>query len=525
MTRRDLESRVQDLVDGKLAPDERAALLAEIGRDPALLEIYWGYVVLDCAFARLSRSGAFLRAEQAVITETDLRGRRKRHFRWSLAAAAAVLALIAVPLHLMFARNAPPTVTLRLSPGSVLDVSHAMAKMESPADTLMPGSRAKLDQGTFELTFASGVRAIVRGPADLTLHDRGNLFMQTGTAWFHVPAECAGFKVQTPGMTVTDLGTEFGMRTRPDSLDEVHVFRGKVEARASYGVRAAATLTANMARAAGVVGHLSEIPPDPAHFLTTLPASLPHLHWSFDDEARSATAGGSHPAAGGGTSRFAGLDDPAAFVGVAGRFGQALAATGAFAEARSGWTGVEGALPRTVAHWLKLGPGGPSAQQLVGWGTHSLTPFNPNPAFLTYLRRIKVGTVAGVSFGAYCLDGTTPLADDRWHHFAVVYTGRELADGRPELFCYLDGRAEPMTPGYRTDIGSPHAPGAYSIATKLSVAEAIPVTLFPRDWCGDGRSSNMPLALDELYIFEAALDETQVLSLYQRNEIQQQPNP
>jgi hypothetical protein len=35
----------------------------------------------------------------------------------------------------------------------------------------------------------------------------------------------------------------------------------------------------------------------------------------------------------------------------------------------------------------------------------------------------------------------------------------------------------------------------------------------------------MPLALDELYIFEAALDETQVLSLYQRNEIQQQPNP
>lgn len=523
MTRRDLESRIQDLVDGNLAPDERAALLAEIGRDPALLEIYWGYVVLDCAFARLSRSGAFLRAEQAVITETDLRGRRKRHFRWSLAAAAAVLALIVVPLHLIFSRNAPPTVTLRLSPGSVLDVSHAMAKKESPADTLLPGSRAKLDQGTVELAFASGVRAIVRGPADLTLHDGGNLFMQSGTAWFQVPPKAVGFKVQTPGMTVTDLGTEFGVRTRPDSLDEVHVFRGKVEARTSYGVKAAATLTADMARAAGVVGHLSEIPSDPAHFLTTLPASLPHLHWSFDDGPQSATAGGSHPAAGGRAGRLAGLDDPQAFRGGEGRFGQALATTGALAEARSGWTGVEGAAPRTIAHWIKLQPGGQGsvvAQPIVGWGSHTLTPFNPNPAFLTFLWHTRAGTVAGVSFGAYYLMGTTPLDDGRWHHFAVVCSGRSSPDGKPELACYLDGRPEAMNPAFRTDVLSPNTPDTLAIQTLASVPGSIPLTLFPRDWSDDRRSHNLPLALDELYIFGATLSEAQVKQLYLNNRIE-----
>ena len=527
MTRRDNESRIQNLVDGNLAPDERAALLAEIGRDPALLDIYWGYVLLECAFARLSSSNASLRTEPTVITETTLRSRRKSHIRWSLAAVAA-LALVAVPLHLIFSRNPPPTASFRVSPGSILNVSHiATGKDAPPPGTLMPGSRAKLEQGTLELTFASGVRSIVRGPADLTVQNKGRLSMQNGNAWFLVPAGAEGFQVQTPGMTVTDLGTEFGVRTRPYSRDEVHVFKGKVEAMAQDSVEPAAPFTTGMARAAGEDGQLSEISPDRGYFLTNLPDSLPHLHWSFDDGPRSATAGGSHPAAGRGTSRLAGIDDPAAFVGVDGRFGKALAATGVFAEARSGWAGVEGAAPRTIAHWLKLGPGGPAAQQLVGWGTHALTPFNPNPAFLTYLRRIPVGTVAGVSFGAYCPDGTTNLADDQWHHFAVVYTGRALPDGRPELFCYLDGRAEPMTPSYRTDIGSPLAPGAYSIATKLSVAEAIPVTLFPRGWCDDGRSSNMPLAIDELYIFEAALDETQVKTLYQQNLIQQkqQTNP
>lgn len=521
MTRRDLESQIQDLVDGNLAPDERAALLAEIGRDPALLEIYWGYVVLDCAFARLSRSGAFLRAEQAVITETSLRGRRKRHFRWSLAAAAAVLAMIGVVLRLMIVPAAPPMVALRASPGSIFDVSHSIEGQEAPPPgTLVPGSRAKLDQGTVELVFASGTRSIVRGPADLTLHDGGNLFLQTGTAWFHVPAECAGFKVQTPGMTVTDLGTEFGVRTRPDALDEVHVFQGKVEVRASYGVKAAATLTANMARAAGVVGHLSEIPSDPGHFLTTLPASLPHLHWSFDAGPRSATAVGSHPAVGSGAGRLTGLDDPLAFRAAEGRFGKALAITAAFAEARSGWAGVEGAAPRTIAHWLKLAPGGTRAQPIVGWGNHGLTPFNPNPAFLTYLRPTRVGTVAGVSFGSYFLNGTTPIHDDRWHHFVVVYSGRSLPDGRPELACYLDGRPEAMGPAFRTEVLSPDVPDTLAIRTLSSMPNSIPLTLFPRNWCGDGRSHNMPLALDELYIFEAALDEAQVKQLYLNNRIE-----
>lgn len=256
---RQIIRRIEDLFDGKLAPNERAALLAEIGRDPELLDIYWDDAVLEGAFARLSRSGMLLRADQAAITESALRGRGKRHLRWSLMAAAAVLALVAVALHLVSVRNAPPTVTLRLSPGSVFQVSHAMAEKESLPGPLLPGSRARLDQGTVELTFASGVRSIVRGPAELSLYDAGNLFVRSGTAWFHVPAKAAGFKVQTPEMTVTDLGTEFGVRSRNGLAPEVHVFKGRVEVRTHGPVSVTETLGDGTARSVGILGHLGAI--------------------------------------------------------------------------------------------------------------------------------------------------------------------------------------------------------------------------------------------------------------------------
>ena len=245
--------------------------------------------------------------------------------------------------------------------------------------------------------------------------------------------------------------------------------------------------------------------------------SKPIVHWSFDDGSAFADATGGHPASDGEVSRFQGLENAQAFGRTEGRFGQGLAATGTVAQAQSGWPGVAENGPRTIAHWIKLSPGGPETQVVVGWGSHALTPFHPNPAFLTYLWRRTGETVVGVSFGSYFLNGATPVDDDRWHHFAVVYTGRQLADGTPDLVCYLDGRPEPMSPSFRADIVSPDEPGALSIRTAHSVPEAINLTLFPTNW-DLRRSSHMPLSIDELYIFESALEEEQIKNLYQHNQ-------
>jgi ferric-dicitrate binding protein FerR (iron transport regulator) len=525
MTPRKTEEQIQDLVDGKLDDTARNALLARLKTDPALLELYCSYAELESAFRRMRTSRFALGEGIAEIHGGAARRMQRRTFAIALASAAAVLALLGAILGGIFVVNPPPVLTLRTSPGSLIDVAHSPDAKNQPAPgTLAAGSSAVLSQGTVELQFRSGVRAIVQGPADFTLHEKNELHLRQGTAWFEVPPKAVGFRAQTPGLTVTDLGTEFGVRTRPYGLDEVHVFRGKVEARSRRTLKAVETLTTGMARVVNVVGRLDEIEPDPSHFLKSLPDSLPHLHWSFDDGLQSTTAAGNLPAADSETGRFAGLDDTKAFQTTAGRFGKAIATTGAFAEARSGWTGVEGSAPRTIAHWIKLGPDvsdDVAAHVLVGWGSHTLTPFNPNPAFLTYLRRINGHTMVGVSFGASCFDGRTPLEVGKWHHFTVVCSGRLLADGTPEIRCYLDGRPEPMTPYIPKSLLPPDFPEALSVRTDSSGSDSIPLSLFPRNWCGDQRTRNLPLAIDELYVFEAALEEDAVKTLYQHN----QPGP
>jgi len=529
MTPRETEEQIQDLVDGKLDGTARDALLTRLKTDPALLELYCSYAELESAFRRMRTSRFALGKGIADIHEGAARRMHRRMFAVALASAAAVLALLGAILGALVVANPPPTLTLRTSPGSLIDVIHSPdAKNQPDPGTLAGGSSAVLAQGTVELQFRSGVRAIVQGPADFTLHDKNELHLRKGTAWFEIPPKAVGFRVQTPGLAVTDLGTEFGVRTRPHGLDEVHVFRGMVEARSRRSLKAVETLTTGVARVVTVVGRLDEIEPEPAHFLKSLPDCLPHLHWSFDDGPLSATAGGNLAAAASETARFVGLDDTKAFQTTDGRFGKALATTGAFAEARSAWTGVEGAAPRTIAHWIRIDPDAPGklkAQALVGWGSHTITPFNPNPAFLTFVRRVNGRLVAGVSFGAYYLDGTTPLDGGRWHHFAVVCSGQLLPDGRPDLVCYLDGRPEPMTANIPNAILTTDDPDALAVRTDSSGPGAIPLTLFPRDWSGDQRRSNLPLALDELYIFEGALDEAEVTNLYQKNQPQPKPNP
>jgi ferric-dicitrate binding protein FerR (iron transport regulator) len=273
----ELESRIQRLVDGKLAPDERNALLAEIEHDPQLLEMYWDYMVLDSAFNCFSQSASSLQAEEPILSESTLEGRKKRQLRWSLLATAAVLAIAALVLRLILVADPAPVVTLRASPGSVLEVSHVAPEDKAPPPgTLIAGSRAQLKQGTVEVTFDNGVRSIVRGPADLTLHSDGKLFLQSGTAWFHVPEKAIGFQVETPEMIVTDLGTSFGVKSREGSPHEVHVFGGKVEVQTRRGgVAVTETLTAGIgARARPRSGASSEIPLAPTR-LPDEPAGVP----------------------------------------------------------------------------------------------------------------------------------------------------------------------------------------------------------------------------------------------------------
>jgi hypothetical protein len=98
-------------------------------------------------------------------------------------------------------------------------------------DDLTPGQRLALKSGLAEIIFQGGAKVLLRGPADMEVASRSSAFLRHGSLTATVESPLAkGFEIHTPGMKYTDLGTEFGVLVTKDGMQEVHVFRGKVQA-------------------------------------------------------------------------------------------------------------------------------------------------------------------------------------------------------------------------------------------------------------------------------------------------------
>ena len=98
-------------------------------------------------------------------------------------------------------------------------------------EALTLGRRLQLKSGLAEIVFQNGARTILQGPATLQILSGSGAFLQIGRYTVNVDDPRAkGFVVGTPGMKYTDLGTEFGVMVDADGEQEMHVFRGRVEA-------------------------------------------------------------------------------------------------------------------------------------------------------------------------------------------------------------------------------------------------------------------------------------------------------
>lgn len=411
----------------------------------------------------------------------------------------------------------PPVAKIASSRDSVLTISHPQdLKKPLKENTLGPGSSVELFQGTVELTFSSGVRGVFQAPETITLTDDRRLTLKRGAAWFHVPPKAVGFEVLTPHLQIVDLGTEFGVVSRADGSDEIHVLTGKVEASARHGATVREILVAGESRIVSTEGELTKIETKPDLFLTTLPTTQPYLHWTFDEtDLNHFTTEGSHPAAGHVASKLVSPDGTSAFASTLGKFGQALSAPGKNGYLETDWPGIDGSAPRTVAYWLKLPPGQQCLHPVVGWGSRNLFR-----SFFSYIKTGPQGAVAALSCDTFWIEGSIPIDDGQWHHVAAVYTGRPHSDGTPGIYCYVDGRLDQMTRSEESNKPSRDSQGHVIVDTITTGPEAIPLTLFT-DMYSDRKMSplgTLSLAIDELHVFQSALTAEQVANLYQSNQ-------
>ena len=109
-------------------------------------------------------------------------------------------------------------------------------KSPSVGDDLVTGRKLVLKSGLAEFVFRNGAKTIVEGPAVCEFSSSASVGLSRGKCAVTVEEPSArGFTVETPGMTYTDLGTEFGVKVADNAQQEVHVFRGKVRAEQGDG--------------------------------------------------------------------------------------------------------------------------------------------------------------------------------------------------------------------------------------------------------------------------------------------------
>ena len=193
--------------------------------------------------------------------------------RWKGGAWAAALVVGGMTLAWAVHARRPPAV--------LTATADALAPDGSP---LLPGARIAagrslhLTSGAAELTFDSGAVLVARAPAVLRVIDGNAVALTAGSATAHVPQRAVGFRVDAPGLSVVDRGTDFGVRVSdapsgtdaaagPGPTTEVEVLAGRVDATViGNGGSRAGTVQVDAGQAVRHVRGSTDVVPAPVPF-------------------------------------------------------------------------------------------------------------------------------------------------------------------------------------------------------------------------------------------------------------------
>ena len=228
MSRKELETEIQAMLDGMLEDERIKGLETILLEDPEARELYLSYARLHCSLG-LSTVGKRTAETWGVVPMKRIVSlQRQRGIQLAIAASIMLTLFSGILLWWRMAPNLGPLHAYQASSDAKYAVIHPEGETAPEGNFLRTGSRLKLREGKIECWIHEGVHAIIKGPAELTVRGEKEVFLGEGIAWFNVAKGAEGFTVVTPDAEVVDLGTEFGVIADPSEDDEAHVFAGKV---------------------------------------------------------------------------------------------------------------------------------------------------------------------------------------------------------------------------------------------------------------------------------------------------------
>lgn len=366
------------LADERLTAAQRARLNAMLTASEGARRFY-------VRFAGLSASLCSYAGEAQTEILAPPKPKLIRHpMAWwaGIGAMAASVALVFV-LRDTPADDAPPSVAWLTG---AKDAKWSEASGPQPGDALERGRQLELQSGLAEVTFDSGARVVIEGPASLNIESAWVASLKSGTITASAPSEAAGFRVANPAVAVTNLGGDVRIEADQHGSTEVLALEGTAEAALPNRAEKHLLKSRQARRFAG--GRAMPV------------ADLDKKLTRFAERAR--------------------LD----------RKGRPVKLT-------------QGANARTVAFWVRVPKDATPGQQaeIAGFGHNKSKPLRvvwntaPEHGLLGALR---------TELGGDALVGRTSLRDGKWHHVAVmIVSGKK--PGRFELKQYVDGRLEGST--------------------------------------------------------------------------------
>jgi len=515
---REFDRLLSQLSDGRLGAEEVRRLGNLLALDAALRRQYLDYCQMHALLRSehgLLTSWSATAGQQEEDREVPSRGwwlNRRCQLRW---AVAAIFIAVAVSIALLNA-NRPQSPfrgaeTAVLSKAVGAQFAYGVNGLSAPAEsTHLRQGVYELLNGLVEIEYHSGAVLVFRAPATFDLVDEACVRLEDGQLAAHVPKAAIGFRIETPGATVIDLGTDFAVQAVKEKESEVHVFQGEVlvdlhgeKGRSADLLR---LVTGEAARVDYFTGMPSGIDLDGQQFLRSLRednssyaqailALNPVVYYRMEptgDGTRLIDASTS------GADATIHVGRATAPVWTAGRVGAALTlggpAQGTYAAA-SEYPQAEGdAL--TVVAWIcaRSRPRWASIAKNWAGGNDDRGQFH----FGLYEDNGELEAHMVDDGGKeVVVRDKLPLPLNTWHHVAFVADGTELR-------LYRNGRQVDARP-YHTLHRDPRIK-TLAIGTKLNLAGDAPEERDFNMW--DGR-------LDELAIFNHALTAEQVFELFQ----------
>lgn len=505
--------------------DVGQAIIQACKDDPSLLKT----LSQEVAFARLLNFSLQAQTEESFNLKLAQALKKKPSLSWfdKLAARFNFDSRLLLKPVLMYTVAFAFVGGIWLAQPKSVGVVYNVIEAKTNSGDLFAGNTIKAGQfdlieGYAEIKLENGVTLVLEAPIQLKVKNPDHVILSEGNLIARVPQQAIGFKIDTPSSEIVDLGTEFAVKVNKTGKSEVHVLEGEVKARASKDHNFE-HLTVNQARAYSLSQQVRVIESQPDVFMRALPGhsveNPDYLHWSFDeklDNAYACSGPGINDLCYPAYAKSLASPQPEQAFGpeqVSGKFNQALYFNGENTWLDTEFSGIEGSNPRTVAFWLKL-PADFSVDKgfgILSWGLSEklsawqISP-NPNPD-LAPLGSMRIGTNHGVVIG------TQPLNDEKWHHVSIVLFGGEQADLSTHVLIYIDGKLEKTA---NKSIGKVDTETNHPKSRPLSIGRNLAFTnpnnklqtkRFFQGW------------LDEIYVFDTALNKQQILRLMQNNKV------